>query len=610
MLSLMKADKKINRIIIWIVSITLSLIALLAYLGYNSSKEIERVVSDQFNEQQLILARKVRDTINDHLRLLKTDLSRLNRIPAVIDMEAQCLEEMASSFEQVSLLDVLEIRRLDSAGKTVYVVNQDVAGSGGISSPQINSLFEFARGEKNKVLLSDIYLCKEERFRDRWLMGMITSVYDGTGDFRGATLFVIDPIELAKRATKNVKSGRTGYAYIISRKGILLTHYENSFIGKDAFKVRKERNPNISYERLNRLMAEEMLKGREGTDWYITGWHRGVIKEMKKLVAYTPIYLDGKNNLWSVAVTAPQDEVSGIISSLYVRHWTIIGLFLLIILSGSGLAIGLSMRWSKLLEKEVDERTKELRRSESELRIEKEKTEEALRQLVETQNLLIRQERLAAVGQAATWVSHEIKTPLAVIGGFADQLLRSSHQAEKDRKKLEIIVGEVKRLETLLREISDFVKPTQLNIQMSQVNQVIKETLNMMSPALKERNITPSLSLRSDISLIPFDPEKIKQVLINLIRNAVEAISKEGRLDIETDQNRDFVKISIADTGKGIPAEAVSEIFNPFFTTKKEGTGLGLAICYKIVKDHKGEITVSSELGKGSIFVIHLPISR
>jgi signal transduction histidine kinase len=70
------------------------------------------------------------------------------------------------------------------------------------------------------------------------------------------------------------------------------------------------------------------------------------------------------------------------------------------------------------------------------------------------------------------------------------------------------------------------------------------------------------------------------------------------------------VKISIADTGKGIPVEAISEIFNPFFTTKKEGTGLGLAICYKIVRDHKGEITVSSELGKGSIFVIHLPISR
>jgi len=390
----------------------------------------------------------------------------------------------------------------------------------------------------------------------------------------------------------------------------MLAHYEDAFIGRDAFKIRKERNPRISYERINRLMAEEILKGKEGTDWYISGWHRGIIKEMKKLTAYTPIYLDGKDNLWSVVLAAPRDEVSGIISSLYIRHWTIIGFFLLIILSGCALAIGLSMRWSRLLEKEVDERTAELRRSERELRTEKEKTEEALIKLVETQNLLIRQERLAAVGQAVAKVSHEIKTPLTVIGGFAHQLLRSSDQADEARKKLEIIIGEVKRLEALLMEIADFIKPTHLNIQMSDVNQVIEETLAMMSPALRERNITPSVSLSSDISMVPFDTEKIKQVLINVIKNSMEAISEEGKLTIQTDQDRDFVKICIADTGIGIPAESINEIFNPFFSTKKKGTGLGLAISYKIIKDHKGEIKISSELGKGSSFVIYLPVSR
>jgi len=109
---------------------------------------------------------------------------------------------------------------------------------------------------------------------------------------------------------------------------------------------------------------------------------------------------------------------------------------------------------------------------------------------------------------------------------------------------------------------------------------------------------------------IPFDPEKIKQVIINLIKNAIEAISEEGKLIIQTDQDRDFVKIHITDTGIGIPAESINEIFNPFFSTKKKGTGLGLAISYKIIKDHKGEIKISSELGKGSSFVIYLPVSR
>lgn len=608
----MKTDPKINKIVLGIIFIAFVLMAILAYLGYSSSKEMEQLVSDQFNQQQLILARKVRDSINDHFDLLNKELLRLNKVPAVRNLGVHCLDEMVSVFDQVRTLNVLEIRRLDFKGKTVYVVNENGAISEGITSPQTKSLFELARGEKNKgkIFISDIYISKEGKFQDRWLMAMITPTYSKIGVFSGATVFIVDPIKLAKRATKNVVSGKTGYAYILSKNGIMLAHYEDTFIGRDAFKIRKERNPRISYERINRLMAEEILKGKEGTDWYISGWHRGIIKEMKKLTAYTPIYLDGKDNLWSVVLAAPRDEVSGIISSLYIRHWTIIGFFLLIILSGCALAIGLSMRWSRLLEKEVDERTAELRRSERELRTEKEKTEDALIKLVETQNLLIRQERLAAVGQAVAKVSHEIKTPLTVIGGFAHQLLRSLDQPDEARKKLEIIIGEVKRLEALLMEIADFIKPTHLNIQMSDVNQVIEETLAMMSPALKERNIISFTSLNFNISMIPFDPEKIKQVIINLIKNAIEAISEEGKLIIQTDQDRDFVKIHITDTGIGIPAESINEIFNPFFSTKKKGTGLGLAISYKIIKDHKGEIKISSELGKGSSFVIYLPVSR
>jgi len=268
------------------------------------------------------------------------------------------------------------------------------------------------------------------------------------------------------------------------------------------------------------------------------------------------------------------------------------------------------MQWSKLLEKEVDERNAELKRSEKELRIEKEKTEEALRKLVETQNLLITQERLAAVGHAVARISHEIKTPLTIIGGFAYQLLRFSDHKDETRKKLEIIVEEVKRLEALLMEIADFIKTAHLNMRMSDIDQVIEETLKMMSPAFKERNIIPSTSLNFHIPMIPFDPERIKQVLINLVKNAMEAISKQGRLIIQTDQDRDSVKVSITDTGGGIPAESINEIFNPFFSTKKKGTGLGLAISYKIIKDHKGEIVVSSELGKGSTFTIYLSVSR
>jgi len=155
----MKTDPKINKIVLGIIFIAFVLMAILAYLGYSSSKEMEQVVSDQFNQQQLILARKVRDSINDHFDLLNKELLRLNKVPAVRNLGVHCLDEMASVFDQVRTLNVLEIRRLDFKGKTVYVVDENGATSEGITSPQTKSLFELARGEKNKgkIFISDIY---------------------------------------------------------------------------------------------------------------------------------------------------------------------------------------------------------------------------------------------------------------------------------------------------------------------------------------------------------------------------------------------------------------------------------------------------------------------
>ncbi len=226
----------------------------------------------------------------------------------------------------------------------------------------------------------------------------------------------------------------------------------------------------------------------------------------------------------------------------------------------------------------------------------------------EMEERLLQAEKLATVGQTASYLMHEIKNPLIVIGGFAQQLIRNIEGPAQ--KKLEVILEEVKRLEKLLSDVRDFTKPIKLEKKIVNINQLIKETVSLFDDTAKAQNITVEVELDNRLSPISVDPELLKQVLINIIKNAIEAMPKGGRLKVTSAINGDFVRIEIADTGCGIPAEKLKDIFNPFFTTKKKGTGLGLTISYRIIKDHGGNIKIKSEVNKGTTCTIFLPLNR
>jgi len=188
--------------------------------------------------------------------------------------------------------------------------------------------------------------------------------------FSGALMFLIDVTKLTGDVAKEIRSGKTGYAWVIDNKSTFLFHHEKEFIGKNAFEVRKGKMPSISFTRINEIQKEKMLKGEEGTSWYISGWHRGQEGKMNKLIAFAPIKLDQKaeSRIWSVAVVAPVSEVEGAIHSIYIQQFSFQALVFFVILLG-GLSINLMiLRWSSLLEQEVGKKTKELRKSESQYR--------------------------------------------------------------------------------------------------------------------------------------------------------------------------------------------------------------------------------------------------
>lgn len=223
---------------------------------------------------------------------------------------------------------------------------------------------------------------------------------------------------------------------------------------------------------------------------------------------------------------------------------------------------------------------------------------------------LIQFERLAAVGDVVAHVSHEIRNPLTIIGGFADQLIPSPGGSEKDKQKLQIIVNEVRRLEQFLAGVGDFTKPIEPIRQMADLNEIVEDIYALMEGKVREKRIQFEKMLDPDIPLSMLDPNQIRQVLVNLVKNALEATHQGGKISICTELDKDFIKIHVSDTGKGISNDLLDEVFNPFFTTKKRGTGLGLSVCYRIIRNHEGEIGVQSKLKKGSVFTISLPIKK
>jgi PAS domain S-box-containing protein len=168
---------------------------------------------------------------------------------------------------------------------------------------------------------------------------------------------------------KNIRSGKTGYAWIVDHQGTFLFHPYSDFIGGSAFIVRSQRNPESSYQKINFIQKESMLKGEQGTSWYYSDWHRGFTGQQKKLIAYHPITIsENPPQKWSVAVVAPVTEVEGVIRSGFLRQMSLQGMIIFVILAGVLGVLFFEIRWSRVLEQRVNERTNELKRSEEKYR--------------------------------------------------------------------------------------------------------------------------------------------------------------------------------------------------------------------------------------------------
>lgn len=365
--------------------LTLLLLASGFYLGYVSADQMRRIIKEDFNQQQLMLARHTANILEQDIDFLKRELTTLNFSAAVEYLEpltwANRLRVTLSSVREDG---VVEIRRINREGDRAYLVDERGVEHIIAGAFQNEPFFEWATDprHKGKIYIQPVSL-NIPNFAGRLIMIMAIPTYElsadeshpyPSGQFSGVLVFYIDAHRLAKKFTQNITSGKSGYAWLMDSQGTFLNHPERSFIGQNAFTVRKELMPAISFDAINEIQRQKMLTGQEGWGEYISGWQKGMAGVLKKLIAYAPVRLISPEDItikkdpyfWSVAVVAPASEVEGVIHSVYFRQFflqVIIGFFVLL-----GAIFMLHYRYERQftvsLEEEADRQKKELQRKE------------------------------------------------------------------------------------------------------------------------------------------------------------------------------------------------------------------------------------------------------
>ncbi len=236
--------------------------------------------------------------------------------------------------------------------------------------------------------------------------------------------------------------------------------------------------------------------------------------------------------------------------------------------------------------------------------------DEIITKLREKQSQLVEAEKLAGIGKLAAGIAHEINNPLTSVLTFSNLMLEQCPPDDPRYDKLKLMARETDRARTIVRQLLNFGRETVIKAVKININQPVTEITESLIAQEAFKGIEISLKLADNLPEVYADPAQVGQVVLNILLNAIHAITPPGRIDVSSRLADKNVEVVFTDTGRGIPEEHMNKIFDPFFSTKAatKGTGLGLAVSYGIIKKHGGEIAVESTVGKGTTFIVRMPI--
>jgi PAS domain S-box-containing protein len=694
--------------VIW--GITCLLIGALVLIGLQAYSSAEKEMARQFNGQQLILARQAARGIESALEEIRQTAALLASLPEI----GNWAEGKPGEGREPALGKFFE----SFSGKIRLLFLFSGDGKRFLSHPPGGWEKTGARGGKEGgfpegtlppgVETVRFILPRDggagETAREVW--ALITIPVSREDRVVGTLGCLVDFNRVGERFLGSLRPGKTGGAWMINSDGRFVAHYETELVGRDAFSARRDRNPNFSYERLDRILREEMLPGRTGMNEYVAAWHREKQGAIQKLIAYAPVRAG--EQIGSVAVVVPYSDVTEVVWGSFKNS-----LWLLAILAGTLLAgtyVGQKINQQRVLAEEKVQWSEAVVKSQTRLQalfdgapdaiilvdadyristvnktgldwygrpmedfvgkkchqvfqgldrlcpncpaeesfatgkpafreratLVVDKTKRYLQlftfplhdrngKVVEVveyvkdvtaekklQQQVIQSERLAVVGRMSANVAHEIKNPLGTIVLNAELLQEeldrfSGEDTAEAKSLLAVVKSELDRLIEVVEEYLQFARLPKLNLEEGSVNEVVSDLLAFLKEDAAGRGILVQEQLQEPLPQVQLDSRQLRQALLNIVKNSLEAMPDGGKLTLNTDAKDGAVEIRIADTGRGIPEENWDLVFTPFFSTKHGGTGLGLPITSHIVEEHRGTINLESFVDLGTVFTIRLP---
>ncbi|HTP04854.1 MAG TPA: cache domain-containing protein [Nitrospirota bacterium] len=719
--------------------VVLSLIILLGQFFHQSLQE---EMAEQFNKQQLLLARQVAANIDDFILHVFKDIRVISRLPEIerINRSTQTRNVAEAINFNIQNEVLVTIRVLSKQGIVLY--DSSYPGREGVDLSKTDYFKKASLLPRNERLITDL-LSSSDNGQDSKQFIVATPIYQRfagstTREFNGIVLAVLSMDGLTQKFLAPIKSGTGGYAWMMDSTGTLLYHpTQPQMVGKNLYQTDK-----TCFQCHKSFDTEKkMIEGKAET----SGYYEAPSGE-DKLAAFYKIPMATKS--WVIIVSAPYSDVIALMQkSMRFYSLLILSIFITTLVASGTTIITYK---KKIQAEEISKHFENQRRLERQIEISKDfleniientktnlmvidkdlmvrtvntaqartlgrpkkdiigkplfslfpdnlppyegipikaifqktltgrsfeirdyritgiqdlplyltmnmspllidgrtpgilitsndvtkrvELEEALKQYTveledkvdkgtatakKLEQQVLHSEKLAALGRLAAGVAHEIGNPLTSISTFA-QLLREMATDEFSQNSLDVINNHIQRITEIVRRMSTFSRADSLNIKYIQINEILTSTLDLMRLDKRMKStIEIGGALDPDLPKTMIDEGQISQVFINIILNALDAMSDGGKLTVTTkhgkdDQGRDAIMIAFADTGIGISKAELEKIFDPFYTTKEvgKGTGLGLSVSYNIVKRFKGDIKVESEPGKGTVFTIILPVEN
>lgn len=582
-------------------AVVVLLVAVLSGLALTFWLHTEQAAVTQYNRSALALARLGATRIQQTIGMAQSRLELLARANCPKDGHSQdrtgdCAALIGAGLNELEPLGALGLTRLDAHG-----VAQ--SATAGVTPTQTANLVREALTACQPEARACLGISLQRGSDDppRRVAVLAVAVRKRGQLRRAAALFDWDT--LGARLTEDVALDPDGLAWLLDETGRLIYHPSNPDVCNQGVQ-REDARCQVCHQADG--VAHAMREGQAGTGSI------DVAGSLPKLVAFSPVRVVDK--AWTLAVAVPVqavvDDNRRILVVAILVSGLLIGLFLVVtyfldrenrrqirVLEQNQATI---RQLNTELEDKVRERTDELRRLYDRLR--------------EVHRSHENRERLAIVGELAAVVAHEIRNPLNALAINAERLVRKlkADPGPEQGAVKEMIQGqlyEVRRINDYIEQYLKLARPPKRQVVRADLNKLIGDLLGFMRVEGERLGVQIAFTPSALPVVAQLDEEQIRQVMLNLIVNAFQAMPEGGTLRIETSVAGDRIEVRISDTGVGIAVDRLVEIFKPFVTSREGGTGLGLAICERIVKAHAGELTCRSTLGQGTTFLIRLPIS-